>query len=67
MRGGDKPLDPRCALGRVIEGEHDVAAIKARLWHRERHLWVDLCDPDLTPEQRNSALFLGRLIYGEKP
>lgn len=66
MSGGDKPNSPRCALARWIEGAHDVFAIKWRLFHKERHLWVDLNDPDLTLEQRNSAIWLGNQIYKDK-
>lgn len=62
-KGGDKPLAPRCNLGRLIDSAHDVGAIKADLFWRQHHLWVDLNDPDLTPEQRNSAKWLGRQLY----
>ncbi len=63
MKPGNRPPDPRCALGRVVESEHDVLAIKRDLFYRQRHLWIELDDPTLTPEQRNDALYLGNSIY----
>ena len=63
MKPGDRPPDPRCALGRVVESEHDVQAIKSDLFHRQRHLWVELDDPALTPDLRNSAIWLGQQLY----
>ncbi len=69
MKPGDRPTDPRCALGRVVEGESDEdahkreMAIKADLFHRRRHLVVELDAPDLSAELRNSAMWLGLQIY----
>lgn len=59
------PRQPRCALARWIGQAHDVFQIKWRLFHRDKHLWVDLNDETLTAEQRNMALYLGNSIYGK--
>ncbi len=66
MKGGDKPMEPRCILGRSIESEHDVESIKADLFHRHKHLWVELDSPSLPTELRNSAMWLGLQLYPRK-
>lgn len=63
MKGGDKPHPPRCALASMIESGHDVTAIKADLFYRQRHLWVELDDPELSPDLRNAARWLGLQLY----
>ncbi|HUV96058.1 MAG TPA: hypothetical protein VMV98_01190 [Acidobacteriaceae bacterium] len=63
MKSGDRPRDPHCALDTVVNPTYREYFVKWCLCNKDRHLLIWFDDPDLTTEQRNSAIWLGQQIY----
>lgn len=66
VAAGDRPAQPRCALGRVIDEPRDVEAVKARLFERERVLVAAIDDERLSRQEQEALATIGGKLYRGK-
>ena len=66
MKGGDKPMEPRCALDRVQVDQINVEEVKTDGWREHEIFVMPISDPRLGWIERQVIQQAGDRIYGRR-
>ncbi|WP_372000926.1 hypothetical protein [Tistrella mobilis] len=64
---GERPVAPRCALGRIQSARPDVETVKRRGWREDGILVISGADKRLDWAEREVIRQIGERLYGPGP
>lgn len=65
-RTGGPPARPRCPLERMLPAGPDTEELKRRAWTEHQVLVINVDDPQLSWDERETVRQLGGRIYGNR-